>query len=578
MSREFTPDLAECRNVAQLAVALGVNQQLLEVLASDARGIHYRMHRIPKRNARRRGHFRIVFEPLTDELKQIHRSISRRLGLYASQVDPTFPAECSNGYIRKRTIKRNAWPHCGAQLLLKADIANFFPSITVDRVQAILIALRLQPDLARLIANVLCIDGSLSLGLSASPLIANLACHDLDRRLSAIAIRHGCLYTRYADDLTFSGAVLPSFGEILSALAAEGFELSKSKFRIAKRGQAQFVTGLSVSDCTRPHAPKRMKRRLRQELYYAEKFGIDDHFNRIGVPLFQGVSRLDGTVRYVAFIEEAMSRKLREKWERLTSRDDLHAKPRPLHNRSTTQQYVAVDESVITMKNGKLLALACALFSDQDKIRQAVEDALSNYIADPFSPGRKDDIRKEGMHFTAAHPDLRNSFIERLPTLPYRCYVVLASLPDATAYAATYVSLLRWIANNLFYKCDRQQVRFLIEQNSNIAAHEPRIVLANLYTAFASGGMRRPLTSPDVEMVSKRDVRISLPDFMLSVFRRYVEDVESTSGSSQSRLQFERLRDRYSLIFHLDSKTAYTRRNPFLRESLQDLHTAHGQT
>ena len=99
--------------------------------------------------------------------------------------------------------------------------------------------------------------------------------------------RQGCTYSRYADDMAFSSAMaLPTRFEVASALAAEGFRLSESKFRKTVRGQAHYVTGLSISESV-PHAPRALKRRLRQELYYSTKFGIAEHLERVRAPDLQ---------------------------------------------------------------------------------------------------------------------------------------------------------------------------------------------------------------------------------------------------------------------------------------------------
>ena len=105
---------------------------------------------------------------------------------------------------------------------------------------------------------------------------------------------------------------LPSREELEKIIKDEGFELSNEKFRITKLGQAHYVTGLSVSDINNgPHVPRRMKRRLREELYFCRKYGIVGHLSRIGEPTIQsGVNRLNGYVHYVAHIEAAISQRL----------------------------------------------------------------------------------------------------------------------------------------------------------------------------------------------------------------------------------------------------------------------------
>src|SRR5690606_21772723 len=121
-----------------------------------------------------------------------------------------------------------------------------------------------------------------------------------------LAGRFACQYTRYADDISISGEALPLRSDLEELLVRFGFQLNGEKFRITKRGQSHYVTGLSISDPNGPHVPKRMKRVLRQELYYSRKHGVEDHLLRIGYEAHRvqsGVNRLDGIVRYVSYIE-----------------------------------------------------------------------------------------------------------------------------------------------------------------------------------------------------------------------------------------------------------------------------------
>lgn len=566
MATDFVPNLAVCRTPEQLAVALGLDEQLLMVLSGDSRSTYYQIHKIPKRSSRRIGQFRVVYEPRTDELKLVHRTLARRLALYAGQAQPDFPADCSNGYIRGRSTKRNAKAHCGATLLLNADIKDFFPSISVSRAEATLIRLQVKSELASVLARVFCLHGTLTPGLSASPLIANLACHDLDLRMMQMTAALGAAYTRYADDISISGDALPSKSQIADALAAEGFQLCSSKFRITRRGQAQFVTGLSVSDSKRPHVPKAMKRGLRQELYYAGKFGVAEHLQRTNENLHEGASRLRGTVQYVAFVEEQLRSRLLADWESIADRDDLQMAPLPRHDQVPMQRYAAIDEAIIEKGETKYLAVGCALFSERQTIEQAIRQTSDNYLADPYSAGDKTRLRKEGLHFAAAHPDLITAFISKLPNLPFRCYVALKVLGSDAEYGAHYRSLLLWVANILFDRCDRQLLEVSVERNPQVAEPIVKGTFSALYVALATTGLKRPLVEPSVSAVGKQQGQIAIPDFMLGILGRLVQTRKSSDGAALS--QFERLRDRYSLIMNLDTKQAYHRRRPFSPSAL----------
>jgi RNA-directed DNA polymerase len=567
MPPELVPDLSKCETKEQLAIALGVDPGVLDLLGGDEAVMHYQRHSIPKRSKRSKGEYRVVFEPVSEELRQVHKTLGRRLVLYAALADPTFPAACSFGYRRNRSIKDNAAIHCGAPKLLRADIRDFFPTVTRSRVESLLVRLGIPDASASLLSRIFCFNGSLTPGLSGSPLLANLACHDLDRRLSALAAEYDANYTRYADDLSFSGASLPGKEEIATQLTTEGFSLSDRKFRITKTGQSHFVTGLSISDPARPHVPKMMKRRLRQELYYCKEFGIQEHLVKTQQNLRTGVNRIDGTVKYVSFIERGTRHDYRAPWEALLARDDTRPTFFPQHDRPPIHKYCVIDESIISVGTVRYMAIACALFTDIDKIEATGKKILDRYLSDPYSAGKKSDIQKEGLHFTAAHAELQNQFILELPILPFRCYVAVKRLSDDASYSSVYLELVKWAAPQIYARCDREILTVRIEQNAEVSRRDLEEIFYHRYALLNQAGIRRPLVEPKVEIVSKKSQSIAVPDFMLGVLREFVE--KDAKGGGAPFVRFERLRDRYSLIYDLDKKLAYRRRNPFQSEVLK---------
>lgn len=567
MSRDFVPDLSKCETTTQLATALGINVGILELLSGPEAAGNYRQHSIPKRSSRRKGEVRVVFEPASEELKLVHKIIARRLTLYARQADPSFPAPCSLGYRQKKSIKDNAEPHCGADLLLRADIRDFFPTVSQARVEGLLVRLRIPEHSAAILARLLCLDGHLTPGLSASPLMANLACHGLDGRLDALAKKHNAKYTRYADDISISGSSLPDRAAIAFELESEGFALSDRKFRITKPGQAHYVTGLSVSDGNRPHVPRKMKRKLRQELHYCKRFGIEEHLRRQKESVRNGLNRLDGAVSYVSFIERGTSHDYRAFWEALLARDDVSPSYSPRHNRRPTPQCCVIDETAINIGSSSYMALGWALFSEIELVEDGLQNVLADYLSDPFAAGKKSAVEKEGLHFAAAHPDLQTRVIAALPAIPFRCYVVLRRFDQSADYATIYLSLLRWAVAQMYIHCDRQSLTVEVEQNSQVARPQIEGLFHDRYSLSQLAGIKRPLTEPSVTIVSKQCPHVALPDFMLGVLRDFIQDDPKAGSSSQVR--FERLRDRFSLIYDVDRRIAYSRRNPYHRDAMK---------
>src|SRR5262249_55976467 len=126
-------------------------------------------------------------------------------------------------------------------------------------------------------------------GAPTSPGLSNQVGRKLDKRFLGLAAKMGFMYTRYADDLTFSGG--PGLAEKVGSLMArarniareEGFAVNEKKSRVMRRSAAQTVTGVVVND--KPSISRDELRRLRAILHRAKKEGLEAQ-NREGRPNF----------------------------------------------------------------------------------------------------------------------------------------------------------------------------------------------------------------------------------------------------------------------------------------------------
>ena len=226
-------------SLEQLAAGLGCTPDVLRLItAAETRPGLYVEHQIPKRSPRRKSKFRTVWSVREASVMDVLKSFARRFDGFLRDVLPGFPHHAVHGYVRKSSTLTNASVHCGAPQLLKADIENFFGTITEERLRSEFLSLGIGPAVVHLLVALSTINGSLALGLPASPLIANLCCHELDKRLSSLADAHECKYTRYADDLAFSGpGDLPTKIEIASELSAKGSRSRDRNFDEPRSGK-----------------------------------------------------------------------------------------------------------------------------------------------------------------------------------------------------------------------------------------------------------------------------------------------------------------------------------------------------
>ncbi|MBL8112113.1 MAG: RNA-directed DNA polymerase, partial [Acidobacteria bacterium] len=143
---------------------------------------------------------------------------------------------------------------------------------------------------------------SLPQGACTSPALTNALCHRLDRRLTGLAARHGFAYTRYADDLTFSGDDPSAIGRILKSVRSiatdEGFREHPTKTRVMRRGGRQEVTGVVVNDKT--GVSRHDVRALRAILHNAARHGLASQ-NRDGHADFAAYLR--GRVAFVTMVD-----------------------------------------------------------------------------------------------------------------------------------------------------------------------------------------------------------------------------------------------------------------------------------
>ncbi|MEO1532151.1 MAG: reverse transcriptase family protein [Pseudomonadota bacterium] len=286
---------------------------------------HYEARWVPKRAG---GH-RLIEAPLP-RLKAIQRRVLHEI----LEVVPPHPA--ARGFRRGEDVRRHAALHVGEETVITADFAAFYPSVPHARVHRIFRSLGYPWAVARLLAgltttrspsDVLAAPQGAALpwqerrqlaephlpqGAPTSPALANLACFALDRRLQALIHRMGGQYSRYADDLAFSGPrrIFPNdargFLDILEGIVSdEGFRLNRQKTRVMRAGTCQRVTGMVVN--AHINTARREFETLKAILTNCQRSGPASQ-NRSGHPAFR--QHLEGRVSWHASVNPARGRRL----------------------------------------------------------------------------------------------------------------------------------------------------------------------------------------------------------------------------------------------------------------------------
>jgi RNA-directed DNA polymerase len=293
-------DFARLVDAHDVAPWVGIEREELAAIAEDPSSF-YEKYELPKRNGQGT---RVVFK-VEGTLKAAQRLIARSIALCWT------PDDCVYGYVKGKSIAANAARHLNKAIVLHIDLQDFFGFITDVHVIDAFQILGAAQEAAEMLAKICTLDGSLPQGASSSPALSNVVVRNLDKDLLDIAKRRGATYTRYADDLVFSGQDVPPMRAIAAVVHAHGLAVNESKTRKQLRGRPQYVTGLTVADSTAPRVPRLLKRQLRQDIYFVKKYGLQDHANRRGEnPSYEG-KRLLGLVSYVQSIEKSLGERLR---------------------------------------------------------------------------------------------------------------------------------------------------------------------------------------------------------------------------------------------------------------------------
>lgn len=234
-------------------------------------------------------HYHNVFIPKSDGskrklsvpdliLKKVQKSI-------ADNILAQYPvSRYAKAYKIGSSIQRNAQPHTGKKKILKLDIEGFFDHILYSQVKGIVFYKEKFSEPIRILLTMLCYyKEALPQGAPTSPAITNIIMYDFDEIVGEFCNKKKIAYTRYCDDMTFSGDF--DEREVIAFVKGElrklGLFLKNRKTAVVPATKRQTVTGIVVNE--KINIIKDYKKKIRKEMYYLKKFGIDDHLKRTGI-------------------------------------------------------------------------------------------------------------------------------------------------------------------------------------------------------------------------------------------------------------------------------------------------------
>lgn len=260
-----------------LLSGIGLNEEkelpCLYAVSNHAQG-HYHPVQIPKKSG---GTRRLLVPDFL--LSTIQRNILHHVLCEVSV------SKYAMAYKKKSSVLDNARAHVGAEQIVKLDIQDFFENISFLLVyQYAFPATYFPPAIRRMLTELCCYKDYLPQGASTSPTISNLVMKPFDEYMGKWCEEREICYTRYCDDLTFSWKRLNDtdiktlIAKVRGFLRVYGFELNHKKTRILKKNMCQNVTGIVVNE--KPQVSREYRRKLRQEIYYCRKYGVESHLSR----------------------------------------------------------------------------------------------------------------------------------------------------------------------------------------------------------------------------------------------------------------------------------------------------------
>lgn len=281
-------------NQKHLSLLFGINSIYLYGVSNCPKH-YYRKFNIKKKNGKKR----IIHEPLP-LLKEIQKWILKEI------LDKLKPSIYTKAFKKKSSIKDNAKFHRNQKKVLCLDIEDYFGTIKSNMVYLFFSELGYYPEVATMLTRLCTYKHKLPQGAPTSPALSNLLTISLDNKLSKIVSQDNLplRYSRYADDITFSGTfnsteIIKKVNEIIYS---ENFKLNTRKTRVLTSNKRQIVTGIVVNKKLQVTNDKR--RKIRQIMYYINKYDLKTHIKviRWNQSEERYIRYLLGNVNFVLFI------------------------------------------------------------------------------------------------------------------------------------------------------------------------------------------------------------------------------------------------------------------------------------
>lgn len=252
-----------------LSLLVGIEERYLHSMTFST-GSFYRTFKIKKKS----GGYREISTPYAS-LREVQTWIKTNI------LDKIEIHKTATGFVKKKDIVYNARIHSGRDKLLKLDIKDFFPSISLERVVKIFSTLGYPNNVSFMLAKICTLNGTLPQGAVTSPSISNIVMKRYDTAMYSYAKKNMLRYTRYADDIAVSGSMItPAQANFfVKALTTYGFSVNEKKYLLLGNGDKKIVTGLDISTGD-VRVTRQFRREITKDIFFVWSAGLETHVAR----------------------------------------------------------------------------------------------------------------------------------------------------------------------------------------------------------------------------------------------------------------------------------------------------------
>jgi len=275
-----------------LALLLGVQKEFLNKIIYSPESF-YRTFKIPKKS----GGEREILAPYPSLLiiqNWIYNNILKNIPIH----------KCAHAFTASKSIVTNCKIHAGQKEVLKIDLKDFFTSIPFNRIIFHFNKIGYNKKVSFCLARLCTYKDYLPQGAPTSPILSNIIAIKMDKRLFALAKKFKLNYTRYADDMVFSGDnISVKFIEYVNTIIEnEGFQINNSKTRLYKSANKKIVTGIVINE-KELKIPREYRRELVLNLNYILKYGYNSHVAKKKINDVNYLERIIGKVNFWLQVE-----------------------------------------------------------------------------------------------------------------------------------------------------------------------------------------------------------------------------------------------------------------------------------